>query len=317
MYKKNKKSNHIKLSQDYLEKSMSLTGLLKNNFWPVYKEFVSYAPKYNMFPDLKFYRKLEYKCEVNQEVLKLDLPPSWIGLIAERKSVVEIDDYWEISNMYGEGYSEFINKLYGNYDLCEHSLNFLKFYDKYIEKKKHRAHFVYVITSHNHYGYKIGITNDPTIRAKIIGTELPFKTSIIRLYPFDKDHALITEKFYHELFETKRLNGEWFNLDIDDIDLMDNLFFSSLLPEKQEYIDNLVQMTKTTKIKRISVDNLNSIFRINQSKRHYMTLMNANQYEYEINQMKIEADSFFDEERNCFEDYDRDAIEDICWYNKN
>jgi hypothetical protein len=85
--------------------------------------------------------------------------------------------------------------------------------------------FVYVIKSD--HGYKIGITHLPEKRSRLIGTHLPFKSNVIRLYPTKKQTTREIEKWIHGYFKQKRLNGEWFALDDIDIAKIDALMLLS------------------------------------------------------------------------------------------
>lgn len=74
------------------------------------------------------------------------------------------------------------------------------------------------------YGwYKIGAANDPLNRKETLGILLPFKITLI--HAIQSDRALALERKLHKMFDSKRINGEWFTLDQDDI-----AFFKSLPP---------------------------------------------------------------------------------------
>lgn len=85
--------------------------------------------------------------------------------------------------------------------------------------------FVYVIKSD--HGYKIGITHSPEKRSSLIGTHLPFKSDVIRVYPTKKETTREIEKWLHKYFKEKRLNGEWFAIDDVDLDKIDALMVLS------------------------------------------------------------------------------------------
>ena len=76
-----------------------------------------------------------------------------------------------------------------------------------------RAGVVYLLKSA--YGYKVGRTRNVPARMRAFGIQLPFLYTIPFCAWFDDCHA--AEKRYHHLFATKRINGEWFNLDEHDI----------------------------------------------------------------------------------------------------
>lgn len=76
------------------------------------------------------------------------------------------------------------------------------------------AGVVYVLKSA--YGYKVGRTRNVPARMRAFGVHLPFIYTILLCVWFDDCHS--AERHYHEMFSDKRINGEWFDLDDDDID---------------------------------------------------------------------------------------------------
>lgn len=79
-----------------------------------------------------------------------------------------------------------------------------------------RGGWVYVLNSA--FGQKIGRPRSMPDRMKTFAVRLPFLYTIPLCAWFD-DH-IDAESRYHRLFENKRLNGEWFLLDEDDVDLV-------------------------------------------------------------------------------------------------
>lgn len=72
---------------------------------------------------------------------------------------------------------------------------------------------VYILKSA--YGYKVGRTRNVPNRMRTFGVKLPFIYTIPLCAWFEDCHAAETR--YHELFASKRINGEWFDLDDSDI----------------------------------------------------------------------------------------------------
>jgi nucleoside 2-deoxyribosyltransferase len=64
--------------------------------------------------------------------------------------------------------------------------------------------------------YKIGRTNSIPNRMKLFAVKLPFDFEIIHTFP--AEDATEAEEELHNLFNEKRVRGEWFNLDKADID---------------------------------------------------------------------------------------------------
>ncbi|WP_083280330.1 GIY-YIG nuclease family protein [Pseudomonas citronellolis] len=76
-----------------------------------------------------------------------------------------------------------------------------------------KAGVVYVLKSA--YGYKVGRTRSVPNRMRAFGVQLPFVYTIPLCAWFDDCHS--AERRYHEMFAGKRINGEWFDLDENDI----------------------------------------------------------------------------------------------------
>jgi Meiotically up-regulated gene 113 len=80
--------------------------------------------------------------------------------------------------------------------------------------------FVYLIQSQSG-AYKIGRTKNPNDRLKTFNVKLPFEVEFICLIETANMHALEAE--LHEQFSDKRVNGEWFNLNSDDVEYIKGL----------------------------------------------------------------------------------------------
>lgn len=63
--------------------------------------------------------------------------------------------------------------------------------------------------------YKIGKTNDTVRRGNEIRIQLPERTDLIHSIKTDDLSGI--EAYWHKRFETKRMNGEWFDLNSSDI----------------------------------------------------------------------------------------------------
>lgn len=73
--------------------------------------------------------------------------------------------------------------------------------------------FVYVIRSE--YGFKIGKTINLRDRTRLFAVKLPFAISIEHYAWFD-DYSQ-AERSFHITYQSKRLEGEWFDLNADDL----------------------------------------------------------------------------------------------------
>lgn len=73
--------------------------------------------------------------------------------------------------------------------------------------------YVYLIRSK--YGYKIGCTKTIKKRAKTFNVTLPFDWSFHTILLTPNHHMV--EQSLHSIMDTKRINGEWFNLSDSDV----------------------------------------------------------------------------------------------------
>lgn len=76
--------------------------------------------------------------------------------------------------------------------------------------------FVYLLRSP--YGYKIGKTVNVKSRTRLFEVKLPFKFTLEHYAHFDDYSA--AERRLHRQFASKRLEGEWFDLGRDDVQLI-------------------------------------------------------------------------------------------------
>lgn len=79
-----------------------------------------------------------------------------------------------------------------------------------------RGGYVYVLQSA--YGHKVGRTRNMPSRMRAFGVKLPIMYTIPLCAWFD-DH-IEAEASYHRMFSEKRVNGEWFNLEEQDVALI-------------------------------------------------------------------------------------------------
>ena len=87
-------------------------------------------------------------------------------------------------------------------------------------KKKEIPGYVYLLRSNTGY-YKIGRTKDPDNRLKVFGVKLPFEVGFAAL--IQSSDMVQMEKDLHELYEAKRVNGEWFDLSPEDVEYIKGL----------------------------------------------------------------------------------------------
>jgi hypothetical protein len=79
-------------------------------------------------------------------------------------------------------------------------------------KKSGYVYLIQSVTGH----HKIGRSVNPHNRLKTFGVLLPFEIEYIALIKSD-DHIGL-ERYLHDKFASQRVNGEWFNLDPEDVE---------------------------------------------------------------------------------------------------
>lgn len=86
-----------------------------------------------------------------------------------------------------------------------------------IDKTTDESCYVYLMHDLKNNFYKIGISNSPAYREKTLQSEKP-TIVLIRSKRFPKRKiAEILEKTLHNSYINKRIRGEWFALDMEDV----------------------------------------------------------------------------------------------------
>ena len=88
------------------------------------------------------------------------------------------------------------------------------------KKKANYSGYVYLLKSEVGH-WKIGRAKDPVARIKTFTVKLPFRVEYETLIKTDDMQKL--ERELHERFADKRLDGEWFDLDADDVEYIRGL----------------------------------------------------------------------------------------------
>ncbi len=84
-----------------------------------------------------------------------------------------------------------------------------------------RPGFVYVIKGVGTPWYKIGVSISPVSRIKNIAAKAPFRCELIHSIAVDDTYGV--EGVLHDFFASKRVEGEWFTLDEDDVSMVCSL----------------------------------------------------------------------------------------------
>lgn len=87
--------------------------------------------------------------------------------------------------------------------------------------KKIYPGFVYLIQQVNGQHFKIGKSKDPDKRMSLFEVKLPFP--IERICAIETDDMNELERELHETFANKRVDGEWFALDTEDVEYIKSL----------------------------------------------------------------------------------------------
>jgi len=108
---------------------------------------------------------------------------------------------------------------YVNYN----SIDFIRFlyYDDFYLKKEDlviNEKYVYLMYDRNTGYYKIGISKDPKHREKTLQSEKP---TIELFHKFKSNKE--TETILHSMFDKKRIRGEWFNLNSNDVEYIKSI----------------------------------------------------------------------------------------------
>jgi hypothetical protein len=104
--------------------------------------------------------------------------------------------------------------------------NYYKRTDLPFEKKpkepKHKRYTYLMYDEISEY-YKIGKSINPEFREKTLSSQTPK----IRLIYKCKE-AVVSEDYLHKLFQYKRIRGEWFDLNTDELDVVLNLMYQEI-----------------------------------------------------------------------------------------
>lgn len=96
--------------------------------------------------------------------------------------------------------------------------------------------YIYIIKEQENGRVKIGKAKHYINRLNIFNVKLPFPYEVIKIFEVSNRHKV--EKLLHDNFSNKRLNGEWFELNDEDIEAIYN--------DKEicDYINNEIQRAR-------------------------------------------------------------------------
>ena len=160
-------------------------------------------------------RAKTYKCKsIEIEMEKISIDSNYSRQVVRKMSVDghEITNF-ELAGFYGRILLDYANSLYSESDQSKID------YKNHLQRKKEtKDTYVYLMIDKNTGYHKIGRSKDPKYREKTLQSEKP---TIELLYKF-KAHSS-TEKELHKKYNSKRIRGEWFDLNQKDIDYIKTL----------------------------------------------------------------------------------------------
>lgn len=83
-------------------------------------------------------------------------------------------------------------------------------------RRKQPGHVYLIQAATDEALFKIGRTKHLPSRLKTIGLKLPFEVKLV--HSIEVEDSVLAEASLHNRFATKRMNGEWFKLDREDVE---------------------------------------------------------------------------------------------------
>lgn len=122
-------------------------------------------------------------------------------------------------------------------------------------KVKSNKVYTYLMKDQRNDTYKIGKSNNPEFREKTLQSEVP---QVILLSYCEEQ--IISEKLLHQLFEDKRIRGEWFALDANDVNRIIKLM------NKYEYcnLSNTNRRSKIDSSEELVINSILEVFKTNE-----------------------------------------------------
>lgn len=83
------------------------------------------------------------------------------------------------------------------------------------QERRPNPGYVYLMHAVGTEWYKIGFSVNPEQRSEALAAKAPYDVEIVHMVQVSDMRSV--ESYWHERFASKRVNGEWFTLDDDDI----------------------------------------------------------------------------------------------------
>lgn len=93
---------------------------------------------------------------------------------------------------------------------------------EFTQETNYNLNFIYILKSE--MGYKIGRTNNIDNRLSIFNVKLPFNWVLLKIYSVKNSKEI--EKFLHNNLQENKINGEWFNLNCNQLKNIENFIYS-------------------------------------------------------------------------------------------
>ena len=141
----------------------------------------------------------------------------------ERCWVLRMDIVFEGKTITGIHHSEFENVISDIDWICKKLQQYKSemqciYKDQPPQKRSMLKTYIYIILDQKTGYHKIGRSIDPQFREKTLQAEKP---SHVMIWISPLTHPS-TEKIIHKYFASKRIRGEWFNLNVIDIEYIQN-----------------------------------------------------------------------------------------------
>ncbi len=160
------------------------------------KKIISIARKLGKFPT---YREIDFERGTDPE---LPDKGAFYRLGSKEQLAIKVKDYCENKKKY-EDIVEFCRSIIENAKKSE----------DFNDKSSQMIGEVYLFKSGRYY--KIGKTIDTVRRGSEIRVQLPERTDLVHVIKTDDPSGI--EAYWHRRFESKRMNGEWFDLNMSDV----------------------------------------------------------------------------------------------------
>lgn len=161
--------------------------------------------------------------EMTVEGVSVNVPTDEIGRIADVHEIREF--YNDLQILLNLSDQESIDNY--NKEVEKELRESIEYHSRPKKKPTYKEGYVYFLKSLEDNIYKIGYSTNLNKRLDKITPKLPFEVKLAYKIKHNKVYRL--EQYLHKKFADKRLNGEWFKLDANDIEYIKNNDFSEVV----------------------------------------------------------------------------------------